>query len=276
MPGPLHVRGPSARRDPFTSGVSPHAGTPSQRPGPFTSGGLRTPRPLDVRGPFTCGVTPGSPRAPGSPHRVLVPPRLRHHPSPHGAGLRPVCRRPLQAPRHAQDHRRPLRAVGTLTGCGALPPAGAPWPPPALAPPAGAPWPPPVRSLRLPIPRPPTPTPDHPRPLRAAGTRPPAGAPAAPGAHPVRRRLSARWQRFSVALVLGGGRRCRAFRGPPAQSCHAPKSSSRRWRGSNTPGAPATVRSGDGRSPGRPPVSAPASRAMRSPAAKSQAWRPRS
>ncbi|CAM5374091.1 hypothetical protein SGRIM128S_07116 [Streptomyces griseomycini] len=76
---------------------------------------------------------------------------------------------------------------------------------------------------------------------------------------------------------------CRSLRPPPdgasrcpSQSCQAPNSSRWRWSGSKTPGVAATVRSPVGRCPGRPPVSAPASRAIRSPAARSQGCSPRS
>lgn len=61
-----------------------------------------------------------------------------------------------------------------------------------------------------------------------------------------------------------------------AAGAYAPKSVRRRWRGSKTAGVAAMVRAPVGRSPGRPPVTAPASRAIRSPAARSQGCSPRS
>ncbi|MFK4545985.1 hypothetical protein RKD29_005581 [Streptomyces tendae] len=65
---------------------------------------------------------------------------------------------------------------------------------------------------------------------------------------------------------------------PSAQppEAYAPKSVRSRWRGSKTAGVAAMVRAPVGRSPGRPPVTAPASRAIRSPAARSQGCSPRS
>lgn len=68
----------------------------------------------------------------------------------------------------------------------------------------------------------------------------------------------------------------RARQAAVRQSCQAPSSSRRLWSRSKSPGGAAIVSSPDGTSPGRPPVSAPASLAMRSPAARSQGFRPRS